>query len=122
MIRHKVDGYEIHGEGELCLIRLGAVGNRRQQNHFGAATVGLGTDLFADGVALQGVDAVGQVEIVRLGRAKRQHRHLVMVLLDDAVVRFGQFPGEHGGRGQGGGFKGQGPGIRGEGRGIRDLR
>ena len=87
---------EVHGEGELRLIGLRAVGKRRQQHDLRAAAMGLFANLLAHRSALDRVHTVGQVEVVRLGGAEGQHGHFVVPLLHFAIVRFGQFPGRHG--------------------------
>jgi len=93
-------GVQVHGEGELRLVGLRAVRNGGEQDHAGAAAMGFGTYLFAHRVALQRIHAVGQMEVMRLGRAKRQHGHFIVLLLDGVVIRFGQF--SRGASGEGG--------------------
>ncbi len=89
-------GVKVHGEGELRLVGLRAVGDGGQQDDFRPAAMGLLANPFAHQVPFQRVHAVGEVKIVRLDGAERQHRHLVVLLLYGAVVGFGQFPGTHG--------------------------
>ena len=53
-------------------------------------------DLLADGVALEHVGAVGQVQVVRLGRPERQHGHFIASVADVGVVVSASFQGRTG--------------------------
>ena len=82
--REQRRGVQVHGQRKGHLIGFGAVGNRRQQHDLRPAVVGRLANLLADRLALEHVGAVGQVQIVRLGRPARQHGHFVAMFLDVA--------------------------------------
>ncbi len=77
-------------------IGLGAERDRRQQHNLGAAPMRLLANVFADERRFQGVGAVGQMQVVRLGGAQRQNGHFKTRVFDFAVVCFVQLPGTHG--------------------------
>ena len=75
---HPGDGrrVEVHRQGEPHLVGLGPVGQRRQQHDPGPPLVGPRAGALGDHLDLEGVGAVGQVEVVRLGRPQGQDGHL----------------------------------------------
>ena len=105
--RHEVAGdreqrrrHQVEGQPHAGLVRRGAVGNRGKQRDAGTGVPGPATHPIADLVGFERVGAVREMEIVRLGAAVRDHRHvetgIVRVVdagLDLAEGRRRQSPG-----------------------------
>ena len=90
-------GVQVHGQGKLHLVGLGAVGDGRQQEHPRPPLAGQAAGAGRDGLDLEGVGSVRQVKVVRFGRSQRQHRDLVGWMgLDMAVIDLCESPGLHG--------------------------
>ena len=85
--RRRID---VHRQRKAAHVRLGAVGNRRQQHDLRPAAVRLFANLLADDRALVHVGAIRQMQIVRLRRPQRQHGDFVRVVFGVGVVGFGE--------------------------------
>ncbi len=93
-----VVGVTLHARapGTLQVVGVDAEGHRRQQQHPGAGVVGVLAGPAADLLDLEIVGAVGHVQVVRLGGAEGQHRHLPALRADEGVSLLGQDAFAHG--------------------------
>ena len=95
--RATVARVQVHRQRKLHLVGLGAVGHGRQQHDTRApARWASAQARFGDHLDLERVGAVGEMEVVRLGRPQRQDGHLERrARLHLAVIQLGEPPGLH---------------------------
>ncbi len=87
-----VDGFRLIASGKAELIGVGAVGNGRQEHDGRPALEGRLADVAADRFGLEDVGAVGEMQVVRLGRAHRQHGDFARVLAQVSVIQSPRAP------------------------------